>query len=104
MKLIINLPAYNEEEKIGQTIQKISRQFSGIDEVLIQVVNDGRPTHIVNDIVFLFIYIINIFYFILIGSFGSFGSFVSFVSFGSFVSFCSATHTWKKHVTNFSHK
>ncbi|MFA6183697.1 MAG: glycosyltransferase family 2 protein [Parcubacteria group bacterium] len=41
MKLIINLPAYNEEEKIGQTIKRIPRKFDGIDEVLIQVVNDG---------------------------------------------------------------
>lgn len=41
MKLIINLPAYNEEEKIGQTIKRIPRKFDGIDEVLVQVVNDG---------------------------------------------------------------
>jgi len=41
MKLIVNLPAYNEEEKIGQTIRKIPRKFDGIDEVLVQVVNDG---------------------------------------------------------------
>lgn len=41
MKLIVNLPAFNEEEKIGQTIKRIPRKFNGIDEVLIQVVNDG---------------------------------------------------------------
>jgi glycosyltransferase involved in cell wall biosynthesis len=41
MKLIVNLPAYNEEEKIGQTIKRIPRKFNGISEVLIQVVNDG---------------------------------------------------------------
>ncbi|KKP68772.1 MAG: Glycosyl transferase family 2 [Candidatus Moranbacteria bacterium GW2011_GWE1_35_17] len=41
MKLIVNLPAYNEEEKIGQTIKRIPRKFEGIDEVLVQVVNDG---------------------------------------------------------------
>ncbi|KKP82869.1 MAG: Glycosyl transferase family 2 [Candidatus Moranbacteria bacterium GW2011_GWF2_35_54] len=33
--------AYNEEEKIGQTIKRIPRKFEGIDEVLVQVVNDG---------------------------------------------------------------
>jgi glycosyltransferase involved in cell wall biosynthesis len=41
MKLIINIPAYNEEEKIAETIQKIPREFKGVDEVLIQVVDDG---------------------------------------------------------------
>ncbi|MDX9913124.1 MAG: glycosyltransferase family 2 protein [Candidatus Moranbacteria bacterium] len=41
MKLIVNLPAFNEEEKIGQTIKRIPRKFNGIDEVLVQVVNDG---------------------------------------------------------------
>lgn len=41
MKLIINLPAYNEEEKIGQTIKRIPRKFNGVSEVLVQVVNDG---------------------------------------------------------------
>lgn len=41
MKLIINLPAYNEEEKIGQTIKRIPRKLNGISEVLVQVTNDG---------------------------------------------------------------
>jgi len=41
MKLIINLPAFNEEEKISETIKRIPRSFAGIDEVLIQVVDDG---------------------------------------------------------------
>lgn len=41
MKLVINLPAYNEEEKIGETIKHIPRSFVGIDEVFIQVIDDG---------------------------------------------------------------
>lgn len=41
MKLIINIPAYNEGEVIGKTIKSIPRKFEGIDEVLVQVVNDG---------------------------------------------------------------
>lgn len=41
MKLIVNIPAYNEEEKIAETIKKIPRKFEGIDEVLIQVIDDG---------------------------------------------------------------
>ncbi len=41
MRLIVNIPAYNEEEKIRETIKRIPRHFEGIDEVLIQVVDDG---------------------------------------------------------------
>ena len=41
MKLIINIPAYNEAEAIGKTIKNIPRSYDGIDEVLIQVVDDG---------------------------------------------------------------
>lgn len=35
------IPAYNEEEKIEETIQSIPRKIVGIDEVRILVVNDG---------------------------------------------------------------
>lgn len=41
MRLIINIPAYNEEAVIGQTIRNMPRHYEGIDEVLIQVVDDG---------------------------------------------------------------
>lgn len=41
MKLVINIPAYNEEKKIGETIQRIPKSFSGISEVFVQVINDG---------------------------------------------------------------
>ncbi len=41
MRLIVNLPAFNEEEKIGETIKRIPRQIEGIDEVLVQVIDDG---------------------------------------------------------------
>jgi glycosyltransferase involved in cell wall biosynthesis len=40
-KLIINIPAYNEEEVVGKTIKQMPRQFAGIDQVLIQVIDDG---------------------------------------------------------------
>lgn len=41
MKLIVNIPALNEEEKIGETIKKIPRQVEGFDAVLVQVIDDG---------------------------------------------------------------
>lgn len=41
MRLIINIPAYNEESVISKTIQNMPRHYEGINEVLIQVVDDG---------------------------------------------------------------
>lgn len=41
MRLIINIPAYNEEAVIGNTISRMPRHFRGIDDVLIQIVDDG---------------------------------------------------------------
>ncbi|MFZ1736001.1 MAG: glycosyltransferase [Candidatus Moraniibacteriota bacterium] len=41
MKLVINIPAFNEAEKIGETIRRIPRSFEGIDKVVVHVVDDG---------------------------------------------------------------
>lgn len=41
MRLIINIPAYNEEAVIGSTIKNMPRSYRGVDEVKIQVVDDG---------------------------------------------------------------
>jgi glycosyltransferase involved in cell wall biosynthesis len=50
MKLLINIPAFNEEKEIGKTIRKIKESFAldfyaqsglGITEKFIQVVDDG---------------------------------------------------------------
>lgn len=41
MKLVVNLPAFNEAEKIAQTIKRIPRHFEGVDEVFVQVIDDG---------------------------------------------------------------
>jgi len=41
MKLIVNLPAFNEEEKLGETISRIPRTIAGVDEVFVQVIDDG---------------------------------------------------------------
>jgi len=41
MKLVVLIPAYNEESNIEKTILNIPRKIMGIDEVLVLVVNDG---------------------------------------------------------------
>lgn len=41
MRLIVNLPAFNEEEKIAGTIRRVPRQIEGIDEIFVQVTDDG---------------------------------------------------------------
>ena len=41
MKLIIQIPCYNEEETLPQTVRDIPKQIEGIDEVEILVVDDG---------------------------------------------------------------
>lgn len=41
MRLIVNLPAFNEAEKIAETIKRVPRQIAGFDEVLVQVIDDG---------------------------------------------------------------
>jgi glycosyltransferase involved in cell wall biosynthesis len=41
MRLIITLPAFNEEEKIGSTIAHLPKVLDGIDEIFVQVIDDG---------------------------------------------------------------
>lgn len=41
MKLIIQIPCYNEEETLSETINDIPKKIDGIDEIEILVVNDG---------------------------------------------------------------
>ncbi len=41
MKLVINIPAFNEEVAISKTIQRIARHYDGIDEVKVHVIDDG---------------------------------------------------------------
>lgn len=40
-KLIVIVPAYNEEKTIGQVISEVPRQIRGVSETLILVANDG---------------------------------------------------------------
>jgi len=39
--LIVQIPCYNEEETLSQTVNDIPRQIDGIDEVKILVIDDG---------------------------------------------------------------
>jgi glycosyltransferase involved in cell wall biosynthesis len=41
MKLIVNIPAFNEQDKLGETIARIPKSFAGVDEVFIQIIDDG---------------------------------------------------------------
>jgi len=41
MKLVVLVPAFNEEENIEKTIRSIPREIMGIDEIKILVVDDG---------------------------------------------------------------
>jgi glycosyltransferase involved in cell wall biosynthesis len=41
MKLIVTIPAYNEETSIGAVIEEIPKNINGIDEILILVIDDG---------------------------------------------------------------
>ncbi len=60
MKLIVNIPAYNEEKVIGKTIGRIRKSFTAdfyknqegtvIKEKLIQVINDGSKDQTVAEI------------------------------------------------------
>src|SRR4030043_2118896 len=40
-KLLVLIPAYNEEEKIGEVIQNIPGKLNGVSEVYILVIDDG---------------------------------------------------------------
>ena len=41
MKLIIQIPCFNEEETLPQTLRDIPRRISGIDQVEILIIDDG---------------------------------------------------------------
>ena len=48
MKLVVLVPAYNEEKNIVKTIQSIPRKVMGVDEVKVLVVNDGSTDNTVD--------------------------------------------------------
>ena len=47
MKLIVTIPAYNEENTIDKVIREIPRQIDGIDLVEVLVINDGSTDNTV---------------------------------------------------------
>lgn len=48
-KLIITIPAYNEEKMIGWVIREVPRQIPGISEVLVLVADDGSSDKTVGE-------------------------------------------------------
>lgn len=48
MRLVVNLPAFNEEQRLGETIKRIPRKISGIDDVFVQVIDDGSRDNTAN--------------------------------------------------------
>ena len=41
MKLIVQIPCYNEEHTLPQTVADIPRQIPGIDTVEVLIIDDG---------------------------------------------------------------
>lgn len=48
MKLIVQIPCFNEEKTLPQTIQDIPRQIAGISEVEILVIDDGSTDNTID--------------------------------------------------------
>ena len=49
MKLIVLIPAFNEEKTIASVVKEIPRKISGINEVKVLVVNDGSKDSTVQE-------------------------------------------------------
>lgn len=47
--LVVIIPAYNEEETIGNVVRSIPRDIEGISEVLVVIVNDGSKDNTVSE-------------------------------------------------------
>lgn len=48
IKLIITIPAYNEEDTVGNVIREIPRKIEGIDKIEVIVISDGSTDNTVN--------------------------------------------------------
>ena len=49
MKIIVTIPAYNEEKTIGKVITEIPREIEGIDQIEVLVINDGSTDNTVKE-------------------------------------------------------
>ncbi|MEM3113218.1 MAG: glycosyltransferase family 2 protein [Candidatus Pacearchaeota archaeon] len=49
VKLIVQIPAYNEEANIGRVIKEIPKQIDGIDEIKILVIDDGSTDRTIEE-------------------------------------------------------
>jgi glycosyltransferase involved in cell wall biosynthesis len=49
MKLVVTIPAYNEEKSLGTVIKEIPKKIEGIDEIQIIIINDGSTDHTVDN-------------------------------------------------------
>jgi glycosyltransferase involved in cell wall biosynthesis len=49
MKLVVVIPAYNEEKTIGKVIREIPRKLNGIDKVEVIVVDDGSTDKTISE-------------------------------------------------------
>lgn len=49
MRLVINIPAYNEEKTIGALIGSLPRKVDGFSEVIVQVVDDGSSDNTITE-------------------------------------------------------
>ena len=41
MKLVVTIPAYNDEKTIAEVIESIPKKIQGIDKIVVLVVDDG---------------------------------------------------------------
>jgi hypothetical protein len=48
MKLIVQIPCFNEEDTLGSTVRDIPRQIDGIDRVEILIIDDGSTDRTVS--------------------------------------------------------
>jgi glycosyltransferase involved in cell wall biosynthesis len=47
MKIIIQIPCFNEEDYLLETLKDLPRKLDGVDEVIWLVINDGSKDHTV---------------------------------------------------------
>ncbi len=48
MKLVVQIPCYNEEQTLPLTVRDIPRQIEGVDQVEILIIDDGSTDRTVS--------------------------------------------------------